>query len=95
MSGAIGGLLASYRPGAAQNVFIFSTGGAGSLTAPQGYTKVTVEAVGGGGPGFGSTGPTRAGGGGAAYAKTANLSITGGSTVIYYNVGTGLSLIHI
>lgn len=89
MAGAISGLLASYKIGSTQPVYVLTTPGFGNIIAPSGYTKVTVEGVGAGGSGFGTTTNNRAGGGGGAYAQTANLSVTGGSTVVYYQVGTG------
>jgi hypothetical protein len=47
-----------------------------------------VEAIGGGGNGFGSaTNNQRAGGGGGRFARTINLDVTGGTTIVYYSVG--------
>jgi hypothetical protein len=70
-------------------VYLVTTSGTGSYTTPAGYSKVTVEAIGGGGKGYGnSIASRRAGGGGGGYAKTENLAVTGGSTVVYYQVGT-------
>lgn len=67
-------------------VYLVTTAGTGSYTTPAGYSKVTIEAIGAGGSGT-STGFTGVGGGGGAYAKTENLTVTGGSTVVYYQVG--------
>lgn len=68
---------------------VITTSGAGSITSPVGYTSVTVEAIGGGGQGFGSnTTNQRAGGGGGTYAiSNARIAITGGTTIVYYQVG--------
>ena len=73
-------------------VFVFS--GAfgvtttGSVTAPRGATRVTVEAIGGGGAGFGAAATgSRSGGSGGAYARSINLAVTGGVTVVYYQAG--------
>jgi hypothetical protein len=69
-------------------VTVITTSGAGSVTAPVGATRVTVEAIGGGGNGFGATaGGQRAGGGGGRFARTINLPVTGGTTIVYYSVG--------
>ena len=70
-------------------VFVFDGGlTTGSVTAPRGATRVTVEAIGGGGGGFGtSTAGLRAGGSGGGYARTINLAVTGGVTVVYYQAG--------
>ena len=69
-------------------VTVITTAGAGSITAPVGATRVTVEAIGGGGNGFGATaGGQRAGGGGGRFARTINLPVTGGTTIVYYSVG--------
>lgn len=86
MSGVMN-VLASYKIGTGQSVYSFSAAGFGNIAAPSGYSKVTVEAVGAGGGGSSTGG--RAGAGGGAYAKTNTLSVTGGSTVVYYQVGTG------
>lgn len=69
-------------------IHLITTSGTGSVTAPAGYNKVTVEAIGGGGNGYGGSTSTRSGGGGAAYAETIDLDVTGGSTVVYYSVGS-------
>lgn len=70
-------------------IYVVTTNGSGSYTAPVGATKVTVEAIGGGGTGFGNTTTgNRAGGGGGTYATSVDLSVTGGSTVVYYQCGT-------
>lgn len=57
--------------------------GSGSCTAPSGYNTVTIGAIGGGGD---SSGPSVGSSGGGSCVIT--LSVTGGSTTIYYNVGT-------
>lgn len=74
-------------------IYVVTTSGTGSYTAPAGYTKVTVEAIGGGGDGFGSTTTNqRAGGGGGQYAiSNANIAVTPGVTVVYYSVGAGIT----
>lgn len=74
-------------------IYLITTAGAGSVTAPAGYNTVTVEAIGGGGNGFGSgsSSSTIAGGGGGGYAKTQDLAVTAGSTVVYYSVGAAAS----
>ena len=75
-------------PNATTIMYLITTSGAGSITSPAGYSKVRVEAIGGGGNGAG-TGGNRAGGGGGAYAGAFNLNIASpGSTVVYYSVGT-------
>lgn len=68
---------------------VITTATAGSITAPVGAISVTVEAIGGGGNGFGNaTTANRASGGGGRYAQSlANISVTGGSTIVYYFVG--------
>ena len=69
-------------------VTVITTAGAGSITAPVGATRVTVEAIGGGGNGFGATAnANKAGGGGGRFARTTNLDVTGGTTIVYYSVG--------
>jgi len=69
-------------------VTVITTTGGGSITSPRGATRVTVEAIGAGGTGFGSaTNAQKAGGGGGQYAATSLLAITGGTTVIFYSVG--------
>lgn len=77
----------SARP---DSVTLVTSSGAGSVTAPAGYSKVTCHAIGGGGNGFGNnTTNNRAGGGGGTYAMSdPNIAVTGGSTVVYYSVGT-------
>ena len=68
---------------------VITTSGAGSFTVPAGATSVTMEAIGGGGNGFGNaTVNQRASGGGGQY-STSNTKITvvAGQTV-YYSVGT-------
>lgn len=68
---------------------VITASGAGNRIAPVGFSSVTVEAIGGGGAGFGNNSTNnRAGGGGGQYAiSNAKISITGGTTVIYYSVG--------
>jgi hypothetical protein len=67
---------------------LVTTAGTGSITTPTGYNYVTVEAVGAGGNGFGtSLAGANAGGGGGAYAQSPTISVTSGSTVVYYAVG--------
>ena len=85
MSGSFQALLAGVQP----RVIVVATAGAGSVTTPVGYSKVTVEAIGGGGNGFGSnTQANRASGGGGRYARSnANIPVVGGSTIVYYSVG--------
>jgi hypothetical protein len=78
-------MTASYGKG--NLAYLVTSSGSGSYTAPTGYTKVDVEAIGGGGNGIGATTSNRAGGGGAGYGKTTGLSVTGGTTVVYYSVG--------
>jgi hypothetical protein len=65
------------------------TSGTGSVTSPAWATSVTVEAIGGGGNGFGnsSTGNRASGGGGRYAISNANISVTGGLTIVYYSVG--------
>lgn len=72
---------------------VISTAGTGSITAPLGATSVTVEAIGGGGNGFGSaTVNQRASGGGGLYAiSNANIAVTGGITIVYYSVGAAVT----
>lgn len=74
-------------------VYVVTASGTGSYTTPAGYTKVTVEAIGGGGDGFGSTTTNqRSGGGGGQYAiSNADIAVTGGSTVVYYSVGARIA----
>jgi len=67
-------------------VLVF-TGGSGSVTVPANSSFVTVEAIGGGGVGYLNNVSPRGGRGGGTYAATANLSVTGGSSVVYYSVG--------
>jgi hypothetical protein len=59
--------------------------------APVGFSHVTIEAIGGGGFGFGSAvDALKASGGAGQYARSdANIAVTGGSTVVYYSVGAG------
>ena len=57
-------------------VFVIDGAATGSIVAPYGATRVTVEAIGGGGNGFGQTGgggTNRAGGGGGRFARTINM----------------------
>lgn len=69
-------------------VYLATTLGAGNFTAPTGYGLVTVEAIGGGGRGLGSTTILqRCGGGGGSYACSRSITVTGGSTIVYYTVG--------
>jgi hypothetical protein len=69
-------------------VYFVTTAGSGSYLAPTWATKVTVEAIGGGGKGNGNSQESRrSGGGGGAYAQTTNLTVTGGSTRVYFYVG--------
>lgn len=69
-------------------VQLVTTNGTGSFTAPTGYGLVTVEAIAGGGRGIGSAiNNQRAGGGGGAYACATSISVTGGTTIVYYTVG--------
>lgn len=68
-------------------VFVY-TSGTGSVTTPLNYTRATVEAIGGGGTGFGAISATnRAGGGGGQYARSNTVTVTGNTTIIYYSVG--------
>ena len=85
MSGSFQMLLAGSQP----KVTVIVTAGAGNIVTPVGYTKVTVEAIGGGGNGFGSnTTSNRASGGGGRYAiSNSKISVTGGTTIVYYSVG--------
>lgn len=85
MSGSFQALLAGVQP----RVIVVTTAGAGSTTAPIGYSSVRVEAIGGGGNGFGSnTANQRASGGGGRYAiSNARIAVTGGTTVVFYSVG--------
>jgi hypothetical protein len=64
--------------------------GAGNVTSPANSYKVDVEAWGGGGSGNATTtaGVLGAGGGGA-YAGSFGISVTAGSTIVYWVVGTG------
>jgi len=56
----------------------------GSTTVPAGYNFATVEAIGAGGFGYGSSiVSTRGAGGGGAYAMTTGIPVTPGSTVYY------------
>lgn len=89
MSGISQMMLASKADStASSNVFVITTATAGSIVTPAGYTKVSVEALGGGGRGFGSsTTNQRAGGGGGVYSFMTNLTVIPGTTVIYYSVG--------
>lgn len=80
-------LRASVRKILPDVVYLVTSSGTGSYTTPSGYNTVTIEAIGGGGNGFGGTSAFRAGGGGGAYARTENLSVTSGSTIVYYSVG--------
>jgi hypothetical protein len=70
-------------------IYIFaSTSGASVVTAPAGATGVIVEAIGGGGTGYGqSVTANRASGGGGQYARSGLISVAGGTSV-YYWVGT-------
>lgn len=88
MSGFFQALLGQPQP----RVTVITTSGAGSITAPVGYSRVTVEAIGGGGNGFGNnTQANRASGGGGQYAiSNARIAVTGGSTIVYYQVGTAV-----
>lgn len=85
MSGIMQTLLAGVQP----RVTVITTSGTGSITAPVGYSKVTVEAIGGGGNGFGNnTAGNRASGGGGQYAiSNDRISVTSGTTIVYYSVG--------
>lgn len=89
MSGITQTLLAGVQP----RVIVITTAGVGNVTAPVGYSKVTVEAIGGGGNGFGSnTNANRASGGGGQYAiSNARIAVTGGSTVVFYTVGAAVA----
>lgn len=82
-------LFATYSSATLANVtYVFSTSGTFSNTTPTGYNRITVEAIGGGGNGFGSTTVNqRASGGGGGYAITPGLTVTGGTTVIRILVG--------
>lgn len=79
-------MLRAARKGFTPVVYLVTASGTGSYTAPVGSTKVTVEAIGGGGNGFFDASSARGGGGGG-YAKSIDLPVTGGSTVVYYSVG--------
>lgn len=72
---------------------VYTTSGAGSVTAPKEFSSVTVESIGGGGNGFGNNGTNnRASGGGGQYAiSNANISVTGGTTIVYYSVGAAVT----
>ena len=74
-------------------VNVISTAGVGSVTAPISATSVTVEAIGGGGNGFGNaTAGNRASGGGGRYAiSNAKISVTPGTTIVYYSVGAAVA----
>jgi len=74
----------------AQTVQTFTTSGTGNFTVPAGVTSVAVEVWGGGGGGgraSGTNGAAGGGGGGGAYAKKTFTGLTGGTSIIYYNVG--------
>lgn len=89
MSGITQALLTGVQP----RVTVITTAGAGSITAPIGYSRVTVEAIGGGGNGFGSnTQANRASGGGGRYARSNDrIAVTGGTTIVYYSVGAAVT----
>lgn len=89
MSGMLQAMLTGVQP----SVTVITTSGVGSITAPIGYSSVTVEAIGGGGNGFGSnTTGNRAGGGGGRYAiSNARIAVTGGTTIVYYSVGAAVN----
>lgn len=79
--------LRAQKKGFAPVVHLVTTSGAGSYATPAGAVWVTVEAIGGGGNGYGTTtSSARAGGGGAGYSRTTNLAVTEG-TLVYYSVG--------
>lgn len=86
MSGILQMFVASGAAILAPHVTVITTAVAGSITTPSGYSKVTVEALGGGGSG--NIGNTVRGGGGGLYAiSNANIAVTGGTTIVYYSVG--------
>lgn len=66
---------------------LVTTAGTGSVLAPPNTRSVSVEAVGGGGNGAQGNGNQGRSGGGAAYAGTFDISVLGGTTTIYYQVG--------
>lgn len=68
-------------------IYTVTSVGTGSYTTPAGYNRVSLEAISGGGNGFGGATSTRAPGGGGQYAEVVNISVTPSSTVIYYSVG--------
>jgi hypothetical protein len=82
------GMLTMMAGGDSKIVYLATTLGTGNFTSPTGYGLVTVEAIGGGGRGLGSAGPLiRCGGGGGSYASSRSITVTGGSTIVYYTVG--------
>lgn len=89
MSGVFQVMLAGIQP----KVTVIATATASSITAPIGYSKVTVEAIGGGGNGFGNaTVANRASGGGGLYAiSNARIAVVGGTTVVFYSVGAAVT----
>jgi hypothetical protein len=73
----------------AQTQTVVTTTGAGSFTVPAGVTEVTVRVIGGGGgAGRANTGFSAGAGGGGGYASKKFTGLTGGTSVIYYSVGT-------
>ena len=68
-------------------IFVIDGAATGSIVAPRGATRVTVEAIGGGGAGAGTNAGNRAGGGGGRFARTINMPVTGGVTTVFYSVG--------
>ena len=93
MSGILQMFVAAGAVALQPSVTVITSASAGSVTAPAGYTKVTVEALGGGGNGFGNAVTSnRAGGGGGLFAiSNANIAVTGGSTLVYYSVGAAVT----
>lgn len=74
-------------PSNKQDRVIVSTG-AGNITAPASTTAVQMHATGGGGGGSVTTSAEGSGAGGG-YARTNSVAVTGGSSIVYYSVGTG------
>lgn len=70
---------------------LITTTGAGSMTAPAGASAVRMQNTGGGGGAPTST-SAEGGGGGGACSETNSIAVTGGSSTVFYSVGTGGSV---
>lgn len=70
-------------------VLVYTTPGTGNILTPRGYFFSTVEAIGGGGNGFGSntTNQRASGGGGTSARSNTKIAVQNLLTIVYYSVG--------